>query len=50
MTRKELTDYLMTTYSLQWESAYHYASKAEWNFVLASSYVREDIKNDQLYV
>lgn len=50
MTRKEITDYLMDTYSIQWESAYHYASKAEWNLMLAGSHCREDIKSDQLYV
>lgn len=49
MSKKQITDLLISDYGITWEAAYHYASTAEWDWVLAGIYIREDVKNENLY-
>lgn len=49
MSKKQITDLLISDYGITWEASYHYASMSEWDWVLAGIYIREDVKNGNLY-
>lgn len=49
MSKTQITNLLISNYGISWEAAYHYASTAEWDWVLAGIYIREDVKNGNLY-
>ncbi|TBL40718.1 hypothetical protein EYZ01_05135 [Hafnia alvei] len=50
MSKKQITDLLISDYGITGEAAYHYASMSEWDWVLAGIYIREDVKKMEIFI